>query len=227
MRLKELIESVEIVDFQGEPDLEIVDIYYDSRAIRPGTLFVALKGHSQDGHHFIEDAISKGASAVVSELPPRSGAFRNENGAMIQVRDSREALSRLAVRFFDSPFRKMNLIGITGTNGKTTTAYLLESILAAAGRKPGVLGTINYRFPGYIREAPVTTPECLDLMQILREMADSAVSDVVMEVSSHSLDQGRVRGCPFRVAILTNISRDHLDYHRSMEANFEAKTLLF
>jgi len=119
---------------------------------------------------------------------------------MIQVPDSREALSRLAVRFFDSPFKQMNLIGITGTNGKTTTAYLLESILAAAGRKPGVIGTINYRFSGHVREAPVTTPESLDLMQILREMADSAVSDVVMEVSSHSLDQGRVRGCPFRVA---------------------------
>ena len=227
MQLEQLMEVIEIVDFQGDHNLEIANIYYDSRAIKPGALFVALKGHTQDGHHFIEDAISKGASVVVSELPPRPGGFRNKNGAMIQVRDSREALSRLAVRFFDSPFKKMNLIGITGTNGKTTTAYLLESILVAAGRKPGVLGTINYRFPGHVREAPVTTPECLDLMRMLREMADSAVSDVVMEVSSHSLDQGRVRGCPFCVAILTNISRDHLDYHRSMEAYFEAKALLF
>jgi len=228
MRLKQLIDGMKIVDFQGDPDLEITNIAYDSRAIGPGALFVALKGHAQDGHHFIGDAISKGALAVVSELPQRSCSFPNENGgAMIQVPDSREALSRLAVRFFDSPFKQMNLIGITGTNGKTTTAYLLESILAAAGRKPGVIGTINYRFSGHVREAPVTTPESLDLMQILREMADSAVSDVVMEVSSHSLDQGRVRGCPFRVAILTNISRDHLDYHRSMDAYFEAKTLLF
>ena len=227
MQLEQLMGVIEIVDFQGDPDLEIVDIHYDSRAIKPGTLFVALKGHTQDGHRFIEDAISKGASAVVSELPPGPGMFPNKDGAMIQVRDSREALSRLAIRFFDSPFEKMDLTGITGTNGKTTTAYLLESILVAAGRKPGVLGTINYRFPGHVREAPVTTPECLDLMQILREMADSDVSDVVMEVSSHSLDQGRVRGCPFRVAIFTNISRDHLDYHRSMEAYFEAKSLLF
>ncbi len=228
MRLKQLIDGMEIVDFQGDPDLEITNIAYDSRAIGPGALFVALKGHAQDGHHFIEDAISKGALAVVLELPLRPSAFPSENGvAMIQVPDSREALSRLAVRFFDSPFKLMNLIGITGTNGKTTTAYILESILLAAGRKPGVIGTINYRFSGYVREAPVTTPESLDLMHILREMADSAVSDVVMEVSSHSLDQGRVRGCPFRVAIFTNISRDHLDYHRSMEAYFEAKTLLF
>ncbi|MCJ7686587.1 MAG: UDP-N-acetylmuramoyl-L-alanyl-D-glutamate--2,6-diaminopimelate ligase [Desulfobacteraceae bacterium] len=228
MRLNQLIDGMEIVDFQGDPDLEITHISYDSRAIGPGALFVALKGHAQDGHHFIGASISKGALAVVSELPLRPRAFPNKNGvAMIQVPDSREALSRLAVRFFDSPFKQMNLIGITGTNGKTTTSYLLESILVAAGRKPGVIGTINYRFPGHVREAPVTTPESLDLMQILREMADSAVSDVVMEVSSHSLDQGRVRGCPFRVAILTNISRDHLDYHRSMEAYFEAKALLF
>lgn len=228
MRLKHLMDVIKIVDFQGDPDLEITDVSYDSRAIGPGTLFVALKGHAQDGHHFIGDAISKGALAVVSESSPRPCAFPNKNRvAMIQVPDSREALSRLAVRFFDSPFKQMNLIGITGTNGKTTTSYLLESILVAAGRKPGVIGTINYRFSGHIREAPVTTPESLDLMQILREMADSAVSDVVMEVSSHSLDQGRVRGCPFRVAILTNISRDHLDYHGSMEAYFEAKALLF
>ncbi len=228
MRIKQLIDGMEIVDFQGDPDLEITDIAYDSRAIEPGALFVALKGYAQDGHHFIGDAISKGALAVVSELPPRPRGFPNENEVtMIQVSDSREALSRLAVRVFDSPFEQINLIGITGTNGKTTTAYLLESILVAAGRKPGVIGTINYRFPGHVREAPVTTPESLDLMRILREMADSDVSDVVMEVSSHSLDQGRVRGCPFRVAIFTNISRDHLDYHRSMEAYFEAKALLF
>ena len=228
MRLRQLIDGMEIVDFQGNPALEITDIAYDSRAIGPGALFVALKGHAEDGHHFIGDAISKGALAVVSELPPRPCAAPNEKGiAMIQVPESREALSRLAVRFFDSPFKQMNLLGITGTNGKTTTSYLLESILVAAGRKPGVIGTINYRFSGHVREAPVTTPESLDLMQILREMADSTVSDVVMEVSSHSLDQGRVRGCPFRVAIFTNISRDHLDYHRSMEAYFEAKALLF
>jgi len=228
MRLKQLIDGIEIVDFQGDPDLEITNIAYDSRAIGPSALFVALKGHAEDGHHFIGDAISKGALALVLELPLRPRAFPNENGvAMIQVPDSREALSRIAVRFFDSPFKQMNLIGITGTNGKTTTAYLLESILVAAGRQPGVIGTINYRFSGYVREAPVTTPESLDLMQILREMADGDVSDVVMEVSSHSLDQGRVRGCPFRVAIFTNISRDHLDYHRSMEAYFEAKALLF
>ena len=228
MQLEQLMEVIEVANFQGDPGLEIADISYDSRAVGPGALFVALKGHAQDGHQFIEDAISKGALAVVSEMPQRFFSFPNEKDvAMIQVQDSREALSRLAVRFFDSPFKQMNLIGITGTNGKTTTAYLLESILVAAGRNPGVIGTINYRFSGHVKEAQVTTPESLDLMRILREMADSAVSDVIMEVSSHSLDQGRVRGCPFRMAIFTNVSRDHLDYHKTMEAYFEAKALLF
>ena len=228
MRLRQLVDGMKIVNFQGDPDLEISEIAYDSRTVGFGSLFVALKGHAQDGHHFIRDAISKGALAVVSESAPPLWAFPKETGvAMIQAPDSREALSQLAVRFFGSPFKQMNLIGITGTNGKTTTAYLLESILFAAGRKPGVIGTINYRFSGNIREAPVTTPESLDLMQILREMVDSFVTDVVMEVSSHSLDQGRVRGCPFRVAIFTNISRDHLDYHRSMETYFRAKAVLF
>jgi UDP-N-acetylmuramoyl-L-alanyl-D-glutamate--2,6-diaminopimelate ligase len=121
----------------------------------------------------------------------------------------------------------MNLTGITGTNGKTTTSYLLESILKAAGKRPGVIGTINYRLPGKTLDARVTTPESLDLMRILREMADSRVTDVVMEVSSHALDQGRVRDCPFRIGVFTNFTREHLDYHQSMEAYFDAKTRLF
>ncbi len=228
MRLRQLIDGITAHDFQGDADVEISGIAYDSRSVRPGSLFVALKGHTQDGHDFIRDAISKGAAAVISESAfPFRGSRHTEKVAIIQVPDSRDALSRLAVRFFEMPFKTMNLIGITGTNGKTTTAYLLESILIAAGKRPGVIGTINYRFSGHVQEAPVTTPESLDLMQTLRSMADSAVTDVVMEVSSHSLDQGRVRDCPFQVAIFTNISRDHLDYHRSMEAYFEAKARLF
>ncbi|MBW1781203.1 MAG: UDP-N-acetylmuramoyl-L-alanyl-D-glutamate--2,6-diaminopimelate ligase [Deltaproteobacteria bacterium] len=228
MRLRELIDGITVHDFQGESDVEISGIAYDSRSVAPGSLFVAVKGHTQDGHDFIRDAVSRGAAAVVSQHPLSPiGKGKANQIAMIQVQDSREALSRIAVRFFKTPFKAMNLIGITGTNGKTTTAYLLESILMAAGRRPGVIGTINYRFSGHTQEAPVTTPESLDLMRTLRSMADSAVSDVVMEVSSHSLDQGRVRDCPFHVAIFTNISRDHLDYHGSMEAYFEAKARLF
>ncbi|MFO7601976.1 MAG: UDP-N-acetylmuramoyl-L-alanyl-D-glutamate--2,6-diaminopimelate ligase [Candidatus Desulfacyla sp.] len=228
MRLRDLIDGMAIQDFQGDPDLEISGIAYDSRRVRPGGLFVALRGHRQDGHDYIGDAVSRGATGVMSELPLSAGGVKQANRvAMIRVPDARRALSFLAVRFFDAPFKTMNLIGITGTNGKTTTAYLLESILVAAGKQPGVIGTINYRFRGQVLEAPVTTPESLDLMQTLRSMADSAVTDVAMEVSSHSLDQGRVRGCPFHAAVFTNLSRDHLDYHRSMEAYFEAKARLF
>jgi len=217
-----------IQDLRGDPDLEISSINYDSRLVQQGSLFVALKGHLKDGHDFISNAVSKGAVAVISELPTPLDLGRVTNPvAMIQVPDSRRALSQLAVRFFDAPFNHMSLVGITGTNGKTTTSYLLESMLAAAGKRPGVIGTINYRFSGRVLEAPVTTPESLDLMQTLRSMKDSGVTHVVMEVSSHSLDQGRVRDCPFRVAIFTNMSRDHLDYHRTMKAYFEAKARLF
>lgn len=228
MRVKDLIAGMTIEDFQGDPDSEISGIAYDSRLVEPGALFVALRGHRQDGHDYIRDAVSRGAAAIILEVPLSVAGREHPNRvAMIRVPDARRALSRLAVRFFDAPFNTMRLIGITGTNGKTTTAYLLESILGAGGKQPGVIGTINYRFSGQVLEAPVTTPESLDLMQTLRRMADRGVTDVVMEVSSHSLDQGRVRDCPFQVAVFTNLSQDHLDYHRTMEAYFDAKASLF
>ena len=228
MRIKDLIEGMTIRDFQGDPDTEISDIAYDSRLVKPGGLFVAIRGSRQNGHAYVGDAVSRGAVAVVGEHPV-SGvpAGRSDRLAVIRVPDARRALSRLAARFFDRPFKNLRMIGITGTNGKTTSAYLLESILTAAGRRPGVIGTINYRFAGQILEAPVTTPESLDLMRILRRMADRGTTDVIMEVSSHSLDQGRVRDCPFEAAVFTNLSRDHLDYHQTMEAYFEAKARLF
>jgi len=228
MRLRDLIAGLTIHEFQGDLEAEISGIAYDSRLVEPGGLFVALKGHRQDGRDYVQDAVSRGVAAIVSETALRIDA-PGPSGcvATIQVFDARRALSRLAVTFFGAPFQGMNLVGITGTNGKTTTAYLIESILAAAGNRPGVIGTINYRFLDRVMEAPVTTPESLDLMRILRQMADSAVTDVVMEVSSHSLDQGRVVDCPFRVGVFTNLSQDHLDYHGSMEAYFEAKSRLF
>jgi len=228
MRLKELVEVIDAVDFKGDPDLNISSIAYDSRAVGPKTLFVALKGHRQDGHRFIGEALSKGAVAVISELSPDSPHLPRQGGAaLVQVPDSREALSRVAVRFFNAPFKEMSMVGVTGTNGKTTTAYILESILLGAGHRPGVIGTVSYRYPGHVQDAPVTTPESLDLMKVLREMANTGVTHAVMEVSSHALDQGRVRACPFGVAIFTNISRDHLDYHGSMESYFRAKAILF
>lgn len=226
MQLSQILNSITPYDLEGSPDPDIVGLTYDSRQVKPGVLFVALRGYSQDGHAFIKNAIQNGAAAVVGE------SFEGENDThpnvtKIQVPDSRRALSGLAANFYGRPFEGMNLTGITGTNGKTTTSYLLESILHAAGLQPGVIGTINYRSPDQTWDASVTTPESLELMQILRKMADSGVSDVVMEVSSHALEQGRVEDCPFRVAVFTNISRDHLDYHSSMEEYFRAKSLLF
>jgi UDP-N-acetylmuramoyl-L-alanyl-D-glutamate--2,6-diaminopimelate ligase len=223
MRLGRLIKGLNIHDFRGDPELEIKGLAYDSRLVGPGYLFVALKGQTLDGHAFMKDAVQHGAVALVAD------EFQGFDGetAMVRVRDAREALSALSVKFYNEPYKGINLTGITGTNGKTTTSYLLESILLAAGKRPGVIGTINYRFPGQTLDAPVTTPESLDLMRILRNMADEGVTDVVMEVSSHALDQGRVRDCPFRTGIFTNFSRDHLDYHQSMKAYFDAKCLLF
>jgi UDP-N-acetylmuramoyl-L-alanyl-D-glutamate--2,6-diaminopimelate ligase len=223
MKLIHLLEGLKDYDLTGDPEQEIEGLAYDSRQIKPGHLFVALKGHALNGHHYLGDAVHNGAVALVGE---RFADLR-VNLTKVRVTNSREALSKLAARFYDYPFRGINLIGITGTNGKTTTSYLLESILTAVGKKPGVIGTINYRYLGKTHAAPVTTPESLDLMRFLREMADAGVTDVIMEVSSHALDQKRTGECPFKLGVFTNFSRDHLDYHKTMEEYFKAKTLLF
>ncbi len=232
MHLRELIENINIQGLVGDMNVDISHVNYDSRKIGLGDLFVAMRGYAQDGHDFIGDAVSRGAAAILSESAPNTVIQKisyesNQLPVFIQVSDSRKALSKVAVAFYGHPFRNMNLIGITGTNGKTTTSYLLESILVAAGRTPGVIGTINRRISGSVLKSSVTTPESLDLMKILREMADHNATDVVMEVSSHALVQGRVVDCPFRTVLFTNISRDHLDYHQSMDDYFKAKSRLF
>jgi UDP-N-acetylmuramoyl-L-alanyl-D-glutamate--2,6-diaminopimelate ligase len=223
MKLGKILQHIQYEHFSGDPEVAFKEITYDSRAVKQGDLFVAVKGSSSDGHLFLEEAVKRGAAALVVADPRKCP----EKVPCIQVADTRDALAQLAVHFYHRPFEQMNLIGITGTNGKTTVTYLLESILTNAGRKVGVIGTVSYRFPGEEYKAPVTTPESLDLMRIMRKMADARVGDVLMEVSSHALDQGRTRACPFRVAVFTNLSRDHLDYHGSMEAYFEAKSALF
>ena len=216
MKLGKLLEGMQDHDLTGDPGKEIA-------GVQPGFLFVALRGTRMDGHAYVEDAIKRGAVALVVEEPmgPLGGA------GVVRVADSREALWRIASQFYGHPTRGMRLIGITGTNGKTTTSFLIESMFRAAGVHSGVVGTVNYRFSGKTFPAPVTTPESLDLLHLLREMSDEGVTDVVMEVSSHALDQKRTGGCPFRVGIFTNFSRDHLDYHGTMEAYFQAKSLLF
>ncbi len=224
MKLEQLLKGITSQEITGDRDKEIAGLAYDSRKIKPGYLFVAIRGNALNGHDYLEEAIRKGAVALVAEGFSPIG---NNGVARISVANSRKALSRLSVAFYEQPYDGLNLVGITGTNGKTTTAHLLESILQAGGASPGVVGTINYRYSDRAYPAPVTTPESLDLMRIMREMADHNVTDVIMEVSSHALDQGRTENCPFRVAVFTNLSRDHLDYHGTMDEYFQAKSLLF
>ena len=223
MKLSRLLEGVDYQELLGNPEEEIRGVVYDSRLAGPGDLFVALRGTREDGHLYIRHAMERGASAVVAE----EIAGLPEGVSRVRVSEARRALSKIALRFYENPFKGLSMIGVTGTNGKTTTTYLLESMLKASGARPGVLGTINYRFGGKEFPAPVTTPESLDIMRLVREMADEGVTHVIMEVSSHALDQGRTQDCPFKVAVFTNLSRDHLDYHETMEAYFKAKSRLF
>jgi UDP-N-acetylmuramoyl-L-alanyl-D-glutamate--2,6-diaminopimelate ligase len=223
MKLGQILEGLPHFELRGDPALEISGLAYDSRQVKPGDLFVAIRGHHSDGHEFVDRAVEKGAVAVAVETLTGCEA----KVATVLVPDSGRALSKVALTFYDNPFKHSTLIGITGTNGKTTTTYLLESIVKAAGGKPGVLGTVNYRYSEKKVPAPVTTPESLDLIRLSREMVDHGVTHLVMEVSSHALDQGRTQDCPFHVAVFTNLSRDHLDYHNTMDEYFAAKSRLF
>jgi UDP-N-acetylmuramoyl-L-alanyl-D-glutamate--2,6-diaminopimelate ligase len=192
-------------------------------------LFVALRGVHTNGHEFLAAALDQGARVVVGEeFPPALlQRARREGQTVIQVPNSRSALAMMASAFYQHPSRHLRLIGITGTNGKTTTTYVVESILQAAGHSVGVLGTINYRFGLYRQEAVQTTPEPLLLQHLLRRMVETQVAHAVLEVSSHALAQHRVDGCHFDVCVCTNLGRDHFDYHGSEEAYFAAKAGLF
>lgn len=207
----------------GDTDLEIRGLFYDSRSVIPGGLFFALRGATVDGHAFLSRAVQAGAVAVVveddSNLPAGVTA--------VTVRDARQAMARMAARYFDNPTAGVPLIGITGTNGKTTTTYLIESMLAKGGVPSAVLGTINYRFGSTLFASSHTTPESVDLQKMLRQLVDLGARGVVMEVSSHSLEQKRVDGCLFDVGVFTNLTRDHLDYHHDMESYLESKQRLF
>ncbi len=222
MKLKELLKALKSYEIQGSEDTEIFDIQYDSRAVGKGSLFVAMKGEKADGNLFAPQAIEKGAVAVLTD---KEKPF--EGAATVRVPNAREALARISAAFYGEPATKLKLVGITGTNGKTTTSFLVESILREAGLNPGVIGTINYRYAGKVLPAPNTTPESLDLQRLLRDMVDGGVKAVVMEVSSHALSQDRVAGLIFDAGVFTNLTQDHLDYHGTMEAYFEAKARLF
>jgi UDP-N-acetylmuramyl-tripeptide synthetase len=203
------------------PDIDVTSIHYRAQTVLPGGLFVAIKGFKVDGHQFIDQAIEKGASVIISQKP------LEKNAIVVMVENTRKALASMSSHFFGNPSQKMTIIGITGTNGKTTTAYLLERILSQAGFKVGVIGTINYRYADQVFNSQVTTPESLDLQRILSEMAGHGISHVVMEVSSHAIELFRIENCCFDVAVFTNLTRDHLDYHLTMEAYWACKKRFF
>ncbi len=201
----------------------VTGVAYDSRAVTGGQVFVALRGQRADGAAFAADAIARGAAAIVAEHPAPPGT----HVPWAVVGDARVALAVLAAEFYRHPSREMQVVGITGTNGKTTTAYLLASIFDAAGLRSGVLGTVAYRIGKETREAIRTTPEAPEVQALLREMADRGCGACAMEVSSHALSLHRVDDMTFRAAVFTNLTRDHLDFHRDMESYFQAKRRLF
>lgn len=213
----------------GSSCCPIQQVVADSRQVVPGALFVAVRGQNSDGHAFLDEALNRGAVAVVVEaLPPHLvHRVQAERQTVVQVPQSRQALALIACAYYQHPSRTLRLVGITGTNGKTTTSYLIESILQAAGASVGVIGTIEYRYAGQRLAAANTTPDALLLQSLLWQMQQHGVDDVVMEVSSHALAQERVWGCTFAACVFTNLSRDHYDYHGSEAAYFAAKQRLF
>ena len=225
MKLSELIHHFpgRVRLRSGSPDTAVSAIEYDSRKAHTGSLFVAVKGLESDGHAYIEKAVSAGASAVVVDR----GWSGQSSVPVIEADNSREALSYLSAAFWGFPSRKISVVGITGTNGKTSTTYMLESIFRAAGLKPGVIGTVNYRWNSTVIDAPNTTPESADLQSIFGRMVSEGVNAVAMEVSSHGLSLGRADDISFDGGVFTNLTRDHLDYHKTFENYRNAKKAFF
>lgn len=206
------------------PEIEISHITNDSREVSPGSLFVAVKGASSDGHQFIDKALAQGASAVVVQ---KGHGQANTTVPLIEVDDTRTAQDFLARKFYGDPSQRLLCIGVTGTNGKTSTTYILEQILSNARIQIGIIGTINHHLGNHVWPTEHTTPEPITLQKRLAEMKAEGAQAIAMEVSSHALQQGRVRGLQFNIAIFTNLTHDHLDYHKTFENYFAAKQLLF
>lgn len=224
MKLGILLERLRPVLVNGSGDPEVKGITYDSRKVQPGLLFFALRGQNHDGNEFLQEAIDRGAAAVVTDQTP---VINQDQVISIRVSDTRQAMAEAACAFYGQPSEKLQVIGITGTNGKTTIAYMVRDIFSAAGRKPGLLGTVEYQIGDRVIPAGRTTPESSDLQDILAQMVNIGCQSVVMEVSSHALVQKRVCEIDFDVGVFTNLTHDHLDYHGTVKDYFQAKTLLF
>lgn len=229
MRLKELIKNMDLDEIKGSLDIEISGIAYDSRKVKQGDIFVAIGGDKVDGHRFIKDAVSHGATAVIYDhaINEKESVKQDPTAVYIRVKDSRKALAYMSNNFYGRPSENLTVIGITGTNGKTTTTYILKAILEAWGKAVGLIGTINYLIKNKHYDAPYTTPQAPEFQSILKQMLTEGCGYVVTEVSSHALAQRRADYTNFKVAVFTNLTRDHLDFHITMEDYFRAKQRLF
>lgn len=214
----DLLASIRPTSVAGDAGVTVSDIVFDSRSARPDTVFVAIRGYKTDGHKYAAEAAKAGCAALVVEEP-----IPNAEAAQFIVGDTREALAVMSAELFGRPSEELSLIGITGTNGKTTTAYLLDSIFRASGLTTGLIGTVEYRVADDMRPVTRTTPESYDLQKLLKEMTDAGVTHVSMEVSSHAIELKRVASCSFAVKVFTNLSQDHLDFHGDIEKYFSTK----
>jgi UDP-N-acetylmuramoyl-L-alanyl-D-glutamate--2,6-diaminopimelate ligase len=224
MKLSDLLVGAGAETSPTKAESEVSSVAYNSREATPGSLFVAIRGETTDGNHFVADAIERGARVIVSEMPPSATPA---GVSWVRVENARKALAVVAANFYDRPAERLQMIGVTGTNGKTTTCFLIDSILAAAGKRGGLFGTVLYRTPVQTYPAATTTPESLDLQKFLAEIVPAGGSYAVLEASSHALVQERLWGCRFAAAVFTNLTRDHLDFHQSFENYFAAKRRLF
>src|SRR5689334_15025078 len=222
MQLKTLLASTPVRQVIGPLDRPVENIAYDSRRVQRNTLFVALRGEKADGHEFIGQAIAKGASVIVAEREEKDPRV-----TCLVVENTRTALADFSATFYGCPARKLKLAAVTGTNGKTTTTFLIKHICENAGLRCGLIGTVRYEIGERILPAIRTTPESLDLQELLAQIANAGCKAAAMEVSSHALAQERTRGLEWNVAVFTNLTQDHLDFHGTMENYFGAKTKLF
>lgn len=221
--LSQLLASIDTEAVIGRTDIEIQDVSYDSRTVTAGTLFICLDGARVDGHAYAQKAAEAGAVAIVAQKDIEVA----EGITVIRVADTRAAMQAIVPSFFDYPSRKLRMIGVTGTNGKTTSTYVLRSILQKAGYRVGVIGTIQIMIEDEIIPINNTTPDVIDLQKILVRMVEANIDYVIMEVSSHALVLNRVAGCDFNVAMFTNLTQDHLDFHKTLEQYALAKADLF